>query len=49
MTVRDEHGITANVRITAVEEIEDGDGYTVTPEFSDYVITDYSFDEEAST
>ena len=49
VTVRDKHGITANVRITAVEEIEDGDGYTVTPEFSDYVITDYSFDEEAST
>lgn len=46
VTVRDKHGITANARIVAVEEIEDGDGYTVTPEFSDYTITDYSFEEE---
>lgn len=48
VTVRDKHGITANARIVAVEEIEDEDGYTITPEFSDYVITDYSYDE-AST
>lgn len=48
VTIRDKHGITANTRITAVEEIEDGDGYTVTPTFSDFTITDYSF-EEAST
>ena len=45
VTVRDKHGITANARIVAVEEIEDGDGYTITPEFSDYVITDYSYEE----
>lgn len=49
VTVRDKHGITANARITAVEEIEDGDGYTVTPTFSDFTITDYSFEEEGST
>ena len=48
VTIRDRHGITANARIVAVEEIEDGDGYTVTPTFSDFTITDYSF-EEAST
>ena len=48
VTIRDRHGITANARITAVEEIEDGDGYTVTPTFSDFTITEYSF-EEAST
>lgn len=48
VTVRDKHGITANTRIVAVEEIEDGDGYTVTPTFSDFTITDYSF-EEVST
>lgn len=48
VTIRDRHGITANTRITAVEEIEDGDGYTVTPTFSDFVITSYSY-EEAST
>lgn len=46
VTIRDRHGITANARITAVEEIEDGDGYTVTPTFSDFVITDYSFEED---
>lgn len=45
VTIRDKHGITANTRITAVEEIEDGDGYTVTPTFSDFTITDYSFEE----
>ena len=45
-TVRDKHGITANTRITAVEEIEDGDGYTVTPTFSDFVITSYSYEDE---
>jgi len=45
VTVRDKHGITANTRITAVEEIEDEKGYTITPEFSDYVITDYSYEE----
>ena len=48
VTIRDRHGITANARIVAVEEIEDGDGYTVSPTFSDFTITDYSF-EEAST
>lgn len=48
VTVRDKHGITANARIVAVEEIEDKEGYTVTPTFSDFTITDYSF-EEAST
>ena len=48
VTVRDKHGITANVRITAIEEIEDKEGYTVTPEFSDYTITDYSFEEESN-
>lgn len=46
VTVRDKHGITANVRITAVEEIEDGDGYTITPTFSDFVITSYSYEDE---
>lgn len=45
VTVRDKHGITANTRIVAVEEIEDENGYTITPEFSDYVITDYSYEE----
>lgn len=49
VTVRDRHGITANTRITAVEEIEDGDGYTVTPTFSDFVIADYSFNEEETS
>ena len=48
VAIRDKHGITANTRITAVEEIEDGDGYTVTPTFSDFTITSYSY-EEAST
>lgn len=48
VTVRDKHGITANTRIAAVEEIEDGDGYTVTPTFSDFTITSYSY-EEATT
>lgn len=46
VTVRDKHGITANTRITAVEEIEDGDGYTITPTFSDFVITSYSYEDE---
>ena len=46
VTVRDRHGITANTRIVAIDEIEDEDGYTITPTFSDYVITDYSYDEE---
>ena len=45
VTVRDRHGITANVRITAVEEIEDKDGYTVTPTFSDFTISNYSYKE----
>lgn len=45
VTVRDRHGITADVRITAVEEIEDNDGYTVTPTFSDFIITNYAFEE----
>lgn len=46
VTIRDKHGITANTRITAVEEIEDKEGYTVTPTFSDFVITGYTYEDE---
>lgn len=46
VTVRDKHGITANTRIVSVEEIEDGDGYTITPTFSDFVITSYRYEDE---
>lgn len=41
VTVTEKHGITGNARIISVEEIEDGDGYTITPEFSDYTIVEF--------
>ena len=46
ITVRDRHGITANTRVVAVDEIEDEDGYTITPTFSNYIITSYNYEEE---
>lgn len=46
VTVRDKHGITANTRIMSVEEIDDEKGYTITPEFSDFVITGYTYEDE---
>lgn len=35
VTIRNQFGISANIRIVAVEEIEDEDGYTVTPILAD--------------
>lgn len=35
VTIRNRFGISANIRIVAVEEIEDEDGYTVTPILAD--------------
>lgn len=35
VTIRNQYGIAANIRIVAVEEIEDEDGYTVTPVLAD--------------
>lgn len=35
VTIRNQFGISANIRIVAVEEIEDEDGYTVTPTLAD--------------
>ncbi|MCD8357448.1 MAG: siphovirus ReqiPepy6 Gp37-like family protein [Clostridia bacterium] len=46
VTVAEKHGITGNTRIVSIEEIEDGDGYTITPEFSDYTIVEFEEVEE---
>lgn len=42
VSIRTHYGVAATARITAVEEIEDADGYTVTPTFSDFVITNFN-------